>query len=288
MKNILVAGASGVLGSLVVSLLKSQGYGVHALVRSAEAWNRRGITADRVTVADITDPRSLENVCTGADAVITCAGASMDVRRIRDRSSFLQVDRDGNTNLLREAERANVQKFVAVSLAGSEELSATEYARAHYLFERNLAGSGIPYTIVQPTGFFYILGDILRMARSGRGVVIGDGSARTNPIHEQDVAQCVVEALTSAEQRIVIGGPEVFTRKEIVISAFYIAGKKPSILSVPPALFAAAIVPLKVLHPRLHALMDFGRTVSTTDVVFPAAGKRTIRDYFRQLMEVPR
>src|SRR6185436_20632734 len=84
-----------------------------------------------VAVADLTDPASLANVCDGVDAVISCAGASMNINDFSDRKSFQDVDYRGNLNLLIEAKRACVQKFVYVSLANAGELLQTEYAAAH-------------------------------------------------------------------------------------------------------------------------------------------------------------
>ena len=54
-----------------------------------------------------------------------------------------------------------------------------EYARAHEAFAEALAASGLVHTVVRPTGFFWFFGEILEMARAGRGVVIGPGDART-------------------------------------------------------------------------------------------------------------
>ncbi len=69
------------------------------------------------------------------------------------------------------------------------------YARAHESFVVLLRDSGLPSTVVRPTGFFSVFGESLHMARKGRGILIGSGGARTNPVHEEDVAAVCVEAL---------------------------------------------------------------------------------------------
>jgi uncharacterized protein YbjT (DUF2867 family) len=284
MKNILVAGSSGKLGTAVVHELKQRGYGVRALSRTKTGAQRLSALTDNVHVGDITVPESIQRACEGVDAVISCAGASMDLRNLRDRSTFTQVDLHGNANLLHASKQAGVRKFIYVSVAGARLLPELEYCRAHIGFEEHLASSGIPYTIIQPTGFFYLFGEILGMAKRGAGVVIGSGACRSNPVHEQDVAEACVNALEWNEQTITLGGPEVFSRKEMVLRAFAAAGKKPFIISVPPVIFTMMAAPMRFINPRIHALLLFGAAVSSIDAVVPPRGTRRLDDYYRTLI----
>ncbi|MEW5800318.1 MAG: SDR family oxidoreductase [Bacteroidota bacterium] len=278
MKHILVAGASGNLGQLVVQELKSQQYRTRALSRA-----HRDTRADETIIADLSHPAALQRCCHGIDIVISCAGASMNIRNIFDRSSFTSVDYHGNMHLLNEARKSGVKKFIYVSVAGSERLLKTEYCRAHYQFEQALTESGIPYSIIKPTGFFYFLREIVAMAKKGRGIVFGDGSATSNPIHEADVARAVVESVHDTAPVRDIGGPEIFSRRGIVDLAFSVAERKGTIVSVPPALFTALAAPMKVINPRIHALLAFGAAVSVTDGTAPAYGTLRLEEYFRSI-----
>src|SRR3954467_15771950 len=106
MKQVLLAGATGALGRAVFSELVSRGYQVRRLVRrsaGAEDW-----------LGDLRHADSLRSSCNGVDAVISCAGASMNLHNWQDRVSFPEVDWHGNRNLLEEARRAGVEKFVYV------------------------------------------------------------------------------------------------------------------------------------------------------------------------------
>lgn len=215
------------------------------------------------------------------DAVISCAGASMNIKS-RERASFRKVDHQGNLNLLGEARRAGVGKFVYVSLFGAQGLLKTEYAEAHEQFVENLVGSGLRYAIVRPTGFFSMFNEILAMARGGRGVIFGDGDARTNPIHQDEVAASCVEALTNDSLELPIGGPDVLTRREIVELAFAVTGRPVKIHRVPPFVVRAAVPLLRMLNPRVGALIEFGVEVSTVECLAPLHGRMHLRDYFRQ------
>jgi uncharacterized protein YbjT (DUF2867 family) len=283
MQLVLVAGATGQLGRYVVRELKARGYQVRALTRAPERLRAAGVEADEAARGDLLDPASLGAACAGADAVLSCAGASMDLNALGDRRSFLEVDWRGNRNLLQAARAAGVRKFVYVSLFGGEEMRGLEYADAHERFVDELARSGLAHTVVRPTGFFSLIGEIVKMAKKGRGPVIGEGSARTNPIHEADVAAACADALAADEREIAAGGPDVLTRREIVELAFRAVGRPPKPTRVPPAVFRAAALLMRPFNRRLAALLAFGAAVSQVDCVAPVRGTRRLEDYFRTL-----
>ena len=286
MRKVLVAGATGTLGRAVVRQLEQQGHWVRGLGRSVP--RLRELPLDETFEGDLTDPESLRGCCDGVDAVLSCAGASMQLTDLGDRRSFEAVDFAGNRNLLAEARRAGVSKFVYVSLHAADRLLATEYAQAHERFVALLRESGLPSTVIRPTGFFSVFAEILQMARKGRGILIGSGEARTNPVHEEDVAAVCVEALDrpdASNTEISVGGPEVMSRRRIAEVAFEVLGTKPRITSIPPWMFHALVAPARLWNRRLHALMVFGAAVSVVDVVAPTVGRRDLRSYFRELAE---
>lgn len=278
MRNVLVAGATGQLGQAVLRELQQGGYLTQALARDAR--KLAGVAVDKVTVADLTKPETLRQVCANVDAVISCAGAAMNVNDFGNRASFYEIDYQGNLYLLAEAERAGVAKFVYVSLAEADTLRHTEYADAHEKFVEALRASGLSYTIVRPTGFFSFHLEILKFAQKGRGIIIGSGACRTNPIHEADVAAACVDALRKDVSELAVGGPEIFTRKETVELAFAVLQRPPRLLFVPPGVFKLMIAPLRLINRRIYALLDFGIAVTQLDVVAPAYGAQRLRDYF--------
>lgn len=283
MSSVLVVGATGTLGRRVVAQLKEEGHRVRGLSRDAE--QLQGLPVDEAFAADLAVPGSLAGACAGVEVVVSCAGASMRLDRFRDRRSFSAVDYGGNVNLLAEARRAGVGRFVYVSLYGADRLSDTAYARAHERFVEVLQASGLRHTVVRPTGFFSFLTEILRLAKSGRGVVIGSGEARTNPVHEADVAEACAAALAGGAEEVLLGGPVTYTRREIVELAFDVLGAPPRITHVPPWLFRGLGAAARPLNPRIAALLIFGAAASTTDLVAPAVGTRDLPTYFRSLLD---
>jgi uncharacterized protein YbjT (DUF2867 family) len=280
MKKILLAGATGSLGQHVAWELKERGYWVRAISRPAS--KSSNLKVDELVSADLITPVSLQTGCKDIDAVVSCAGASMKIGNFADKTSFYKVDYQGNLNLLNEAKKAAVQKFVYVSLAGADQLCHTEYASAHEKFVEALKASGLNYTVVRPTGFFSFLLELLTFARRGFGVVIGNGQHKTNPIHEADVARACAEALKGKQSEMIVGGPDVFTRKETSLLAFQTLNKSPRLITVAPSIFKGLIAPLKLTNHRIYALMDFGIAVTQIDCVAPNYGKERLKDYFEK------
>ncbi len=278
--KVLVAGASGHLGKEVCKELQRRGHEVQAMMRRAT--HPVGDGAIETMAADLTKPQSLQGVGDGVDWVFSCAGASMDVNNFSDRTSFYDVDYRGNLNLLEEAKRAGVKKFAYVSLAHADQLRQTEYADAHEKFVEALQISGLDYVVIRPTGFFSFYTTILKYAKQKRGLIIGAGDCRTNPIHEIDLAEVCADALAGTERDLPIGGTETLTRKQATIAAFEALHMKPKLLSISPTAFKVLIAPLRLFNRRVYALMDFGIAVTQIDCLAPAYGSRRLTAYFAE------
>lgn len=103
MTTVLVVGATGKIGTKVVRALRANGATVRATCRSGSAPDSvaalRALGADIVT-ADLADEASLAGACAGVDVVVST------VQGLRD------VIVDGQTHLLRAAERAGVRRMI--------------------------------------------------------------------------------------------------------------------------------------------------------------------------------
>ncbi|MEV6492926.1 NAD(P)H-binding protein, partial [Actinoplanes sp. NPDC051633] len=256
-RTVLVAGATGMLGSAVAAALHRTGAAVTSLSRSpARAAMLSGI-ADTVVLGDATRPESLRGAFDGVDAVVSCLGAPMAFRG-GDRRSFRELDTVANGNLIPAARAAGVRRFVYVSLLVRPAWADTVYVRAHEEVVEQLERSGLSYGVVRPTGMFPIFDPFLAMARRGIAWIPGDGRAPTNPVHPSEVADACLHVLDHEETgSLMVGGPEILTRQEIVELAFRAVGRKPHILHVPrPALVAGSAL-LRPVHPRLSEVTDF-------------------------------
>lgn len=279
--KVLVAGATGVLGSRVLAHLKSAGYPVRAIARSAERAKALAGLAVEVFIADALDPAALRGACDGVDIVFSALGASV-ASQAKERRGYEHIDRQTNANLIAEARRAGVKRFVYVGVFSQPGYAGTRYMKGHEAVVRDLAASGLDYTVVRPTGFFTALEEYLPMAKRGLIPLVGDGSAKTNPIHPDELAAACVENIERGPRDLPVGGPEVLTRRQIAGAAFAAYGKKTRTISVPPAVFLLMAFLLRTLFPRMGDLMEFLARVSTTDGIAPSYGGARIAPYYQE------
>ena len=275
---VVVAGATGAIGAEVVRELQARGSRVRALVREPA---RLTTQPEEVFVGNLLNPRTLQGVCAGADAVVSCAGAKLASNLFTYRAeSFLAVDDGGNRSLLNEAEEAGVRRFGYVSVYGGRFLGVMEYIRAHESFAAALRMSSIDHLIVRPTVTFARLGGLVERARKrGKLSMASSGQAQTNPVHEADVAKALVDALEGRQQEVDVGGPEVLTWEEIAEVAAAAAGDAAVRFSyVWRAQLRSALRRFTGRHGYDSAVYRIAE--SEVDMVAPAVGERRLEDYF--------
>ena len=283
MKKVLVAGATGYLGQYVVKALKDKGYWVRALGRSAAKLAPVEDHADELFVGEVTDPDSLSGLCDGIENVFSSVG----ITRQKDGLTYNDVDYQGNRNLLTAAEESGVSKFVYAHVLNADKLRHVAMIRAKQAFVDELKDSALETTVICPTGFFSDMEEFLKMARAGRVYLFGDGSNRINPIHGADLAEFCADALLSREQQLDIGGPEVFTYREIAELAFEVLEKPSKIASIPRTLVAAVVGGLRWVMPaKAYGPLHFLSTVMTMDVVARTYGNRHLADHYRRCSRV--
>jgi uncharacterized protein YbjT (DUF2867 family) len=286
--KVLVAGATGYLGRHVAPDLKARGHAVRALVRDPDRLGPLRDTVDEVITADATDVHALDGCCDGVDVLVSTVGLVGRPARL----SCWDVDYGANLNLLREAQRARVHKFVYVSVVHAPALEDLALVRAKRAFENELRASGMGHTILYPNGYFSDMEDYLRMARRGRAFVFGKGGFREggagkggfsiNPIAGEDVAAALADAVSTDERSIELGGPEVLTHEQIARAAFEALGRRARITHLPPSALKFGLMLLRRFTPvRIHAVLEFPLTVLTHDVIAPTKGRRRLADHFR-------
>jgi uncharacterized protein YbjT (DUF2867 family) len=282
-RTVLLAGATGVVGSAVLDRLVAAGHRVRTLSRDparAEALRARG--AWEVRAADATRADALTGVAEGCDVVVSCLGGNVGMG-FAERRSYRAVDTAGNRNLLAAAKTAGVERFVYTAVHVGPGYVHTRYIRAHEEFIEELRGAGLSSTVVRPTGIFTAFAPFVGMARRGLVSIIGDGKSRSNPVHHEDVADAIVPVLDEGPADLSIGGPDVLTRREMAELAFRAVGRSPRVWGVPVVLPKLSSFFLRLVHPRLGELIQFAAAVFTSDCVAPTVGKRRLADYFATL-----
>jgi uncharacterized protein YbjT (DUF2867 family) len=240
---ILVAGATGVLGSEIVRRLIARGEKVRAMVRTTSApekVERLRTTGAEIVVADVKDPPTLLAACVGVDAVISTITT---IVTSQPGDSFEATDRDGTKALIDAARDSGARKFVFVSFDTSK---SVEYplSNAKHEAEEHLKKSRLDYTILHPSFFCEIwLGPMLfadTVACTAK--VYGKGTDKLRYVAVADVAEFAVQSLTNPAARnavIPVGGPEEISQREAVRLFEEAYGKKFNVIEVPEAALEA-------------------------------------------------
>ncbi|MGE3724153.1 MAG: SDR family oxidoreductase [Candidatus Sericytochromatia bacterium] len=281
MARLLLAGASGQLGQAVLTQ-------AHSLPQESRHWirtlsrSRPKTEGDQVFLADATQAESLKGVCEDIDVLVSCLGASVGMKA-QERRNYKEVDLVAHRHLLNEAQQAGVKRLVYVSLWTESAYLDNGYVAAHEAVVALLKQSGIPLTVMRPTGFFSAMAEFFELARKGLAPLPGGGHCRSNPIHEADLASALLGYLEQGPAEVGLGGPEVFSRKQIFELAFAALGKTPKFLPLPLAVMTGMASLAGFIDPRMGDLMRFAAQVSSTDCIAPAVGSQKLRDYFAAL-----
>lgn len=284
MKRVLVAGATGYLGRFVVREFKNQGHWVRALARNPQKLRDAGPfldpavynLADEIFVGEVTRPETLAGMCDTIDVVFSSIG----ITRQRDNVSFMDVDYQGNKNILDCAVQAAVKKFIFVSVFKADIIN--NLASARELFVGELRNSGLDYTVIRPTGYFSDMSDYLKMAKAGRVYLIGDGRHRINPIHGADLAKVCVDGVDSGQNAIAVGGPETYRHEDIAELAFSVLGKTRKITKIPLWVVNPLVKIMRPFSLHYYTLAAFFTAVVQNDFDAPEAGTHTLKEYYEE------
>ncbi len=277
MKKVLVAGATGYLGRYVIKELKKQNYYVRAMTRNDEKLHDMKELIDEICEAEVTRPETLAGICDDTDIVFSSIG----ITRQKDGLTYMDVDYQGNKNLLEHAIKNNVRKFIYVSVFNAHLVKDLKIIQAKELFVDELKASGLDYTIIRPTGFFSDMLEFLHMAKKGRVSLFGSGENKINPIHGADLAEVCVKAIDKPDTEINVGGPVSYTYKEIAELAFSALHKKVKISRVPIWLSRFMLYLMRTFSSsKTYGPVEFMISVLTMDVVAPSQGKENLSDFY--------
>ena len=280
MKGILLAGSTGYLGSYIAKELQKRPCFFRVIARNPEKLKQNDIEANEVLKAELTDPDSISECCKGIDVVISTVG----ITRQKDGLTYMDVDYQANMNLLKEAKKSGVKKFIYVSVLNGEKLRNLKICDAKEMFVEQLKKSGVDYCIVRPNGFFSDMSEFFNMAKRGRVYLFGNGELRANPIHGEDLATVCVDAIDKPDKEVEIGGPETLTQNDIALIAFDILGNKPKITHIPDWVRVTILKLVRLFTgSRVYGPVEFFMTVMSMNMLAPEYGKHTLKEYFTNL-----
>lgn len=182
MENVLIAGANGTTGKLIVNLLReSQYFRPIAMVRKKNQMEQFENMGVKTIIGDLEE--DLVHTMEDIDKVIFAAGSG--------GKKVIEVDQEGAKRLIDVAKMAHVKKFVMLSSIGADQPEKAgdlrDYLRAKQNADEHLRHSGLNYTIVRP-------GSLKNAEGVGR-IDLAKSLKKEGDISRQDVAQTLVRVL---------------------------------------------------------------------------------------------
>ena len=291
---ILVAGATGLVGSEVCQRLMRRGEPVKALVRKTsskekiEALRSSGV---ELCVGDLKDAQSIVAACRGVNAVISTASSTL-TRQPGD--SIESVDAAGQLNLVNAAKGANVGRFLFVSFRRPPSIS---FPLSDAKEQVENAVTSLNFTVIQASWFMEVwlspaLGFdyVNAVAR-----IYGPGTSPISWVSFRDVAEMCAVALrhSAAERRTIeFGGPEGLSPLEVVARFERIGGRPFRLEHVPEAAllsqFEGATDSMQKSFAGLMLGYLHGDAINMTSVVDTFGIKLTnVNEYARSVLEKP-
>jgi uncharacterized protein YbjT (DUF2867 family) len=236
MAKILVLGATGYIGGLLVPRLLLKGHHVHCLVRSPKKLAVKNWKNVEISQGDVLKPETFGTAFENADVLFYLIHSMMG-----GKNQFEYDDRVAAENVARAVRHSSVKQIIYLGGLGDRSKTRSPHLRSRHEVGDILRTSGIPVTEFRA------------------GIIIGAGSAsfemihhlvnrlpimicpqwvnvKTQPIGIDDVLNYLVESVNNhaAKGEIIdIGTPEILSYKEMMLAVARVLQLKRFIIPVP-------------------------------------------------------
>ena len=209
----LVAGATGALGQVVVKRMLGDGFRVRALSRDSARLVELARAGAEPMVADMLDHAAMDRACAGVTEIVSTANNILG----KGARSPNRIDEAMYRTLGSAARDAGVRRWVHVSARDLTADSPVDFFRVKVRVEQIVRESGVPWVAIRPSAFMDIWTGVLfgNAERPGRvATIFGRGDLACNFIAMEDVASFVIAVLhdPSVQNEVIdIGGPSEVT-----------------------------------------------------------------------------
>ena len=225
-EKILLIGSSGNIGGKALELLLQHGKASSITAFDKKAPKVKDLPANVKVLsgdeADITRPDAVTNGVKGNTIVVCAIGVPRYTPPGEKKLTPYEIEQDGMHHVVEAAKKEKVKQVIYISALGcARGDKIPEFHHAHLAkrnAENNLIKSGISYTILRPSGYFFDFRDLLASAVAGRYHVVEEGKSKVQPLHQDDMVAVLVASINNKKAKnkvLPVGGIETFSYSEL-------------------------------------------------------------------------
>ncbi len=280
--RVTVFGGAGFVGRYIVKRLAAAGAGVRVACRDPERakfLKPAGGVGQVVPVqANLRYPESVRAAVEGVDAVVNCVGVLVS----RGLQSFAAIHAAGAGAVASASAEAGVDKLVHISAIGADAESTAAYARSKAAGEAAVREAFPDASILRPSivigpedDFFNRFAFLARLAPALP--LVGGGFTRFQPAYVGDVADAAIAALDRPGGLFELGGPKVYSFRQLMELLLAEIGRKRLLVPVPFRIMQAKaafiqFVPGAPITPDQVELLKYDNVVSEGAAGFAELG----------------
>lgn len=257
--SLVVTGASGHLGRLVVEQLLTHGTpaaDIVATTRTPETLSDLAARGVDVRAADFNDPESLKEAFAGASRILLISTTDPD--RLSGQRNAVEAAREAGVDLL---------AYTSITRADTSSLLL---AGDHRETEKLIEESGLTYAFLRNSWYFENYTEQLAPALEHKAVLGSAGEGRVSAAARADYAAAAAVVLAgevTGNQVLELGGDTAFTLTEYAAALSEATGETITYVDQPVEQYAAFLASVGVPAPMDTVLADADRGLSRGELL---------------------
>ena len=257
--SLVVTGASGHLGRLVVEQLLTNGTPAADIVATTRTPSSLADLAARgvdVRAADFNDPASLKEAFAGAERILLISTTDPD--RLAGQRNAVEAAREAGVDLL---------AYTSITRADTSSLLL---AGDHRATEELIAASGLTYAFLRNSWYFENYTEQLAPVLEHKAVLGSAGNGRVSAAARADYAAAAAVVLAgpvTGNQVLELGGDSAFTLTEYAAALSAATGETITYVDQPVAEYAGFLASVGVPAPMDTVLADADRGLAEGELL---------------------